>query len=90
MLQSKIISKDACAVSWGPDEIMVRKRGRDYYGKEETLARIQDGKLIINCDVARKFGIIVKCCDQSTYESDLFGPPVRGNRASLPVDRISF
>ena len=89
MLQSKIISKDACAVSWGPDEIMVRKRGRDYYGKEETLARIQDGKLIINCDVARKFGIIVNICDQRTYD-DSFRHPVRGNRASLPVDRISF
>lgn len=60
MLQTKIISEDACAVSWGPDEILVRKRGRDHFGKERMLVQIRNGKLIVNCDVAREFGITIE------------------------------
>lgn len=60
MLQTKIISDEACAVAWGPDEILVRKRGRDHFGKERTLVQIRNGKLIVNCDVAREFGITIE------------------------------
>lgn len=57
MLQTKIINKEACAVSFEPTEILVRKRGKTYYGTEKPLAVLQDGKLRIFSDVAKEFGI---------------------------------
>ena len=60
MLLTKIINKNTCAVAWNPTEIMVRNRGRDYYGTEETLVRITDGVLIINFEVANAFEIPIK------------------------------
>lgn len=60
MLQTKKISDDICAVSFGPTEIMVRKTGKSYFGTEKTLAAIRDGKLVVYEDVAREFGIEVQ------------------------------
>ena len=57
MLQTKIINKESCAVSFEPTEIMIRKRGKAYYGKEKMLVSLEDGKLHIYIDVAKEFGI---------------------------------
>lgn len=57
MLQTKIISEELYAVAYNPTEIMVRKRGKAFFGTEKYLARIKDGKLYIFEDVAKEFGI---------------------------------
>ena len=57
MLQTKIVNKDVCAVAFEPTEIMVRKRGKAFFGTEKYLVRIKDGKLYIFEDVAKEFGI---------------------------------
>lgn len=59
MVESRIINKDTCAVSFNPTEILLRKRGKEYYGKEKSLVLIKDGKLYIRMDVAKEFGIEV-------------------------------
>lgn len=59
MLQTKIINNEFCAVAYDPTEIMVRKRGKTYYGTEKQLACIKDGKLHIFMDVAKEYGIEV-------------------------------
>jgi len=64
MLQTKIINKDVCAVAFEPTEIMVRKRGKAYFGSEKNLAVIRDGRLYIFEDVAREFGIEI--CQKET------------------------
>ena len=57
MLQTRKINNGLCAVAFEPTEIMVRKSGKAYFGKEKMLARIKDGKLYIFEDVANEFGI---------------------------------
>jgi len=57
MLQTKKVGKDLCAVSFAPTEIMVRKRGRQYFGKEKVLVKLDDEGLVIDEEVAREFGI---------------------------------
>ena len=59
MLQTKIINKETCAVSFNPTEIMVRKRGKVNYGTEKNLVALKDGKLYIFMNVAEEFGIEV-------------------------------
>lgn len=57
MLQTRKINKELVAVAFEPTEIMIRKSGRDFFGKEKYLAQITDGKLYIYPDVAEEFGI---------------------------------
>ena len=57
MLQSKIIDNENCAVAFEPTEIMLRKRGRAYFGQEKTLVTLRDGKLYILEETAKEFGI---------------------------------
>lgn len=57
MLQTRKINKKLVAVSFEPTEIMLRKSGKVYFGKEKYLANIKDGKLYIHEDVAKEFGI---------------------------------
>ena len=57
MLQTKIISEELCAVAYDPTEIMIRKRGKIFFGTEKYLARIKDGKLYVFEDAAKEFGI---------------------------------
>lgn len=46
------------AVSFdGPIEIYLRKSGRANFGKEERLVNVEDGKLFIDRDTAKKFGL---------------------------------
>ena len=59
MLQTKIIDQENCAVAFEPTEIMLRKRGKAYFGKEKTLAELRNGKLYIYPDAAKEFGIEV-------------------------------
>lgn len=57
MLQTKIIDQENCAVAFEPTEIMIRKRGRAYFGKEKVLVTLHDGKLYISEETAKEFGI---------------------------------
>lgn len=57
MLQTKKIGDDMCAVAFNPGEIMVRKSGKQYFGKEKTLVRLDNKGLVIDKEVAREFGI---------------------------------
>lgn len=59
MLQTKIINDNICAVAYDPTEIMVRHRGKVYYGTERQLVALRDGKLHIFMDVAKYFDIEV-------------------------------
>ena len=61
MVQAKVISKELCAVAYAPSEILIRHRGRNFYGTEKTLAHIDnEGNLVIDEGVAHEFGIQVK------------------------------
>ena len=60
MLNTEKINKDTVAVSFHPYEIMLRKSGRAYFGKEETVASIVNGTLYIDVDVAKEFDLEVK------------------------------
>lgn len=57
MLQTKKIGSDLCAVAFNPTEIMVRKSGKQYFGKEKTLVKLDNEGLLIDEEVAREFGI---------------------------------
>lgn len=57
MLQTKIVSDTVCAVSYSPTEILVRNRGKQYYGKEKMLVALKGNKLIVCGDVASEFGV---------------------------------
>lgn len=59
MLQTKKITNDLCAVSSDPTEIMVRPSGRQYFGKEKTLVKLNGNKLIVDSAVAKEFGIAI-------------------------------
>lgn len=57
MLQTKKIGSGLCAVAFNPTEIMVRKSGKQYFGKEKMLVKLDDEGLVIDEEVAREFGI---------------------------------
>ena len=57
MLQTRIIDKENCSVAFEPTEIMLRKRGKVYFGQEKTLVALRDGKLYVSEEVAKEFGI---------------------------------
>lgn len=57
MLQTKKITNDLCAVAFEPTEIMVRQSGRQYFGKEKTLVKLNANKLIVDSAIAKEFGI---------------------------------
>ena len=57
MLQTRIIDKENCAVAFEPTEILIRKRGKVYFGTEKALATLRDGKLYISQDASKEFGI---------------------------------
>ena len=57
MLQTRIIDEENCAVAFEPTEIMIRKRGKVYFGTEKTLAVLKNGKLYVYPDAAKEFGI---------------------------------
>ena len=59
MLQTKIISEELCAVAYDPTEIMVRKRGKKFYGTEKNLTVIKNGKLYIFEYTVKEFSIEV-------------------------------
>ena len=60
MLQTKKINKDVVAVAFDPSEILLRKSGREFIGKEEFLIRIRGNEVIIDAAVANKFGLTVE------------------------------
>lgn len=57
MLQTKKINNDVVAVAFEPTEIMVRNSGKKYFNTEKPLAVLKNGKLIVNSNVAKDFGI---------------------------------
>lgn len=72
MLQTRKINDETCAVAFEPTEIMIRKSGKAYFGKEKYLARINGGKLYIYNDVAEEFGIKIYESKNETPE-EFFG-----------------
>lgn len=60
MLRTKIINDDVCAVSFEPNEILVRNRGKSEFGKEKSLVKLDKDGLHIDVEVAREFNIDVK------------------------------
>ena len=43
-----------------PVSIALRPSGREYYGKEEIVCKVTDGKLIINKETAARYGLEVE------------------------------
>lgn len=60
MLQTKKINKDVVAVAFDPSEILLRKSGKEFFGKEEFLVRIRGNKVIVDAAVANKFGLTIE------------------------------
>ena len=67
MLQTKIISEELCAVAYDPTEIMVRKRGKNFYGNEKNLAVIRNGKLYIFEDTVKEFDIEICIINENDF-----------------------
>ena len=59
MFLTKKINKELVAVIYDSATIYVRKSGKKYYRTEEMLCGIENGKLVIDGDVATKYGIDV-------------------------------
>lgn len=51
--------KDVVAVAFAPEEIRLRKSGKQFFGTEEMLCRVRNGTLEVDVDVARTYGINV-------------------------------
>jgi hypothetical protein len=68
MLQTRIINDDICAVAFEPTEIMVRKRGKAFFGTEKNLVKIKDGKLYVFEDVAKEFGIEICKVNKNNFK----------------------
>ena len=68
MLQTKIISEELCAVAYDPTEIMVRKRGKQFYRTEKNLATIRNGKLYIFEDITKEFGIEICITNENDFK----------------------
>ena len=57
MGKQKKISEDLVAVSFGPEDIYLRRAGKDYYNDEKCVVKIEDGKLYVNTEALKGFGI---------------------------------
>ena len=66
MLQTKKIGKDLCAVAFDPTEILLRKSGKQYFGKEQILVKLNGDKLIVDKSVAKEFGIELEVLAERT------------------------
>ena len=64
MLQTKKIGNGLCAVAYEPTEIMVRSCGRENFGKEKTIAKVVDGKLLVFESALKEFGIEVMSSEE--------------------------
>ena len=40
--------------------MMIRRSGKTYYGTEEELINIKNDKIIVNADVAKKYGLTIE------------------------------
>lgn len=60
MLITKKISKENVLVSFDLNKIYIRKSGKAYFGKEELLVEITEDSIIINEEVANKYGLDLK------------------------------
>ena len=60
MLQKRKINMDTVIVSYEIPEMMIRRSGKTYYGKEEELINIKNDKIIVNADVAKKYGLTIE------------------------------
>lgn len=59
MLQTKKVGKELCAVAFNPTEIMVRSSGKQFFGKEKTLARLSEDGFVVDEDVAKEYGVSI-------------------------------
>ena len=60
MLQKRKINMDTVIVSYEISEMMIRRSGKTYYGTEEELINIKNDKIIVNVDVAKKYGLTIE------------------------------
>ena len=60
MLQKRKINMDTVIVSYEIPEMMIRRSGNTYYGTEEELINIKNDKIIVNADVAKKYGLTIE------------------------------
>ena len=60
MLQKRKINMDTVIVSYEISEMMIRRSGKTYYGTEEELINIKNDKIIVNADVAKKYGLTIE------------------------------
>lgn len=73
MLQTKKVGKDLCAVAFDPTEILIRKSGKAYFGKELPLATLKDNTLVVDERVAQEFDIAIKLTNHSPAGCELEG-----------------
>ena len=58
MFLTKKIDKNIVAVvDTDPVSISIRKSGKEYYGTEDHICRIKDGKVLVNKEIAAKYGL---------------------------------
>ncbi len=59
MVLTKKINKDTVAVldTYFHPSMLIRNSGKDQYGHEEEVVSIRDGKLIVNENIAQKYGL---------------------------------
>lgn len=60
MFQKRKINMDTVIVSYEIPEMMIRRSGKTYYGTEEELINIKNDKIIVNADVAKKYGLTIE------------------------------
>ena len=60
MLMRNKCGNNVIAVANAANEILLRHSGKEFYGKEEELVYLTEGMLIINLDVAEKYGIKIE------------------------------
>lgn len=60
MLITKKIGKENVLVSFDLDKIYIRKSGKAYFGKEELLIEITEDSIIVDEDIANKYGLDLK------------------------------
>lgn len=59
MLSSKKVANEVCAVAYSPTEILLRKSGKQYFGSEKALAKLDGTTLTVDETVAAEFGITI-------------------------------
>lgn len=79
MLQTRRIGNGLCAVSFYPNEIMVRRCGKENFGKEKRVVKLDGNAIYIYDDVASDFGISVEYQNNNPINGDIYLNPCFGD-----------